>query len=177
MDVSLILWLLIARTFFWNMNIHDLSLWRTPQDNCPLHRNPTQIDTDGDGVGDACDNCDLIINGGQDDIDNDGKGDACDEDIDNDGKITPPPKKNNNAPLNLVLFNSFCLAYFEVSVTFKCRSVKKRNVLNCHDCNNMNKLQIVMVEDEILSWLCQFVNHGLCIQSTNRCEEFPIKPY
>ena len=36
-------------------------------DNCPEDKNPEQIDTDSDGLGDSCD-CD---------IDNDGRGDKC----------------------------------------------------------------------------------------------------
>lgn len=67
-------------------------------DNCPLVYNPTQSDTDQDGLGDACDpdadddlvlvvegdNCPLIANPNQADLDGDGLGDACDDDRDGD---------------------------------------------------------------------------------------------
>jgi hypothetical protein len=43
-------------------------------------------DQDGDGVSNEDDNCDLFINPDQIDTDGDGQGDACDADADNDGK-------------------------------------------------------------------------------------------
>ena len=67
-------------------------------DNCPLIGNADQLDSDGDGDGDACDNdddndgiidtednCPLTANADQADADADGIGDVCDTDADNDG--------------------------------------------------------------------------------------------
>lgn len=42
--------------------------------------NPDWVDTDLDGIPDACDNCPCTPNEPQHDADNDGDGDACDGD-------------------------------------------------------------------------------------------------
>jgi hypothetical protein len=47
-------------------------------DNCPYTPNPDQSDMDGDKVGDVCDNCPHVNNPDQSDMDDDGVGDACD---------------------------------------------------------------------------------------------------
>jgi hypothetical protein len=47
-------------------------------DNCPLIAGEDQTDTDGDGIGNFCDNCPTESNPDQSDEDGDAVGDACD---------------------------------------------------------------------------------------------------
>jgi Thrombospondin type 3 repeat len=71
---------------------YELDGYLGAEDNCPNYFNPSQIDANGNGVGDecedfdgdkiidACDNCPTRSNPTQEDADNDGRGDACDGD-------------------------------------------------------------------------------------------------
>jgi hypothetical protein len=86
-----------SQTFDFEPDTDDDS-WADVEDNCPSAPNDDQVDTDGDGQGDACDvdddgdglnddpdNCNSVANPDQVNTDGDGEGDACDADDDNDG--------------------------------------------------------------------------------------------
>lgn len=88
---------------FWSNTSTDFrfQVWVDPQptDNCPITVNPSQADSDMNGIGDACDiadqdgdgiedsldNCPMDANADQADVDSDMIGDVCDSDNDNDG--------------------------------------------------------------------------------------------
>ena len=89
----------------------DLDGVTEPADNCAAVANPDQLDTDGDGRGDACDadddadgvtdasdNCATVGNAGQVDSDGDGVGDACDPTDDRDGDADGVPDTSDNCP-------------------------------------------------------------------------------
>lgn len=62
-----------------NANDNDGDFIPNAKDNCPLKKNPDQLDTDSDSVGDVCDNCEFIYNKDQTDQDQDKIGDACEK--------------------------------------------------------------------------------------------------
>lgn len=67
--------------FYINDQVYVLSVLGIPDasDNCPLVTNPSQANTgDSDTVGDECDNCINVDNDDQLDTDQNGVGDACD---------------------------------------------------------------------------------------------------
>lgn len=86
------------------------------KDNCPLVANKDQLDTNGNGIGDACDvaidtdkdgipditdNCPLFASADQTDTDHDGLGNPCDPNDDNDKlpDVDPVTKKlTDNCP-------------------------------------------------------------------------------
>ena len=86
-----------SRTTSATLRDDDADLIGNGFDNCQSAANPDQLDTDADGIGDACDldddddsvadvddNCASVANADQLDTDADGIGDACDPDDDND---------------------------------------------------------------------------------------------
>jgi alpha-tubulin suppressor-like RCC1 family protein/PKD repeat protein len=108
-------WVSIAAGGYFTIAIKsDGTLWAWGRNNfgqlgdcTTINRySPVQImDTDGDGIGDACDNCPSTYNPDQADSDSDGIGDACDVNrppIANDQSVST----NEDVPINISLIAS-----------------------------------------------------------------------
>lgn len=74
---------MVQATLAWVLtlaNSNDFDLDGVPNniDNCMFATNSTQLNSDGDSLGDACDNCPDVTNPLQEDYNSDGVGDYCD---------------------------------------------------------------------------------------------------
>ncbi|MEZ2415719.1 thrombospondin type 3 repeat-containing protein [Muriicola sp. E247] len=135
-------------------------------DNCPLVGNANQIDTDGDGQGDACDtdddndgildtedNCPLVANPDQADADGDGIGDVCDDDADNDGV----PNANDlcdNTPPGTVVDVTGCEIFTLPTTNFSLLTVGET-------CTANNDGSITLNAVEVLNYTATITGSGL----------------
>lgn len=135
-------------------------------DNCPLVGNASQLDTDNDGIGNACDNdddgdgipdrednCPLTPNADQTDTDGDGIGDVCDEDADNDG-VTNTEDICPNTPEGAVVDVTGCEVFSLPATNF-------RILTTGESCISSNNASISITAEILLNYTALISGNGI----------------
>jgi hypothetical protein len=105
------------------------------EDNCPLDKNTSQVDTDADGDPDGCDLC-PDIPGPHGDIDGDGAGDQCDDDMDGDGCDNDADQHPGQYEFTVGTKFTGCGFGTEAIVGYEWDDVEPDGVVNCLDLDD-----------------------------------------